>query len=181
MVPFCALVVIPDRFVPVTVPPVVTVTVPLPLARHYPVAAGDGAPGGNEHIAAGEFRALPQSRRNGSAAGDIDVAGAMPRWMPLVWPLTAPVPSMLIAPVVDVALMPRPPVEVRPTLLVIVVVPVVAEASMTLPLVLPTVPPVSETITLPLPVATAFTALVVPLSAPPVWLMSMVPLPVCCA
>ena len=48
---------------------------------------------------------------------------------------------------------------------------------MTLPLTLPTVPPVSETITLPLPVVDANTALVVPLSAPPVWLMSMAPLP----
>ena len=64
----------------------------------------------------------------------------------------APVPPILIAPVVDVALMPIPPVEVRLTSLVIVVVPVVAEVSMTLPLTLPTVPPVSETITLPLPV-----------------------------
>ena len=63
----------------------------------------------------------------------------------------APVPPMLIVPVVEVALMPRPPVEVRLTLLVIVVVPVVAEVSTTLPLTLPTVPPVSETITLPLP------------------------------
>ena len=48
--------------------------------------------------------------------------------MPLVWPLMAPLPSMLIVPVVDVALMPLPPVEVRLTLLVIVVVPVVADS-----------------------------------------------------
>ena len=48
---------------------------------------------------------------------------------------------------------------------------------MTSPLTLPTVPPVSETITLPLPVIDADTARVVPLSAPPVWLMSIVPLP----
>ena len=71
--------------------------------------------------------------------------------MPLLWPVTAPFPLMLIVPVVDAALMPQPPVEVRLTLLVIVVVPVVAEVSTTLPLTLPTVPPVSETITLPLP------------------------------
>ena len=74
--------------------------------------------------------------------------------------------------------MPLLPVDVRLTSVVIVVVPVVADVSMTWPLTVPTVPPVSETITLPLPVIDADTALVVPLSAPPVWLMSMVPLPV---
>ena len=74
--------------------------------------------------------------------------------------------------------MPLLPVDVRLTSAVIVVVPVVADVSMTLPLVLPTVPPVSETITLPPPVINATTALVVALSAPPVWLMSMAPLPV---
>ena len=74
--------------------------------------------------------------------------------------------------------MPLLPVDVRLTSAVIVVVPVVADVSTTLPLTLPTVPPVSETITLPPPVIDADTALVVPLSAPPVWLMSMAPLPV---
>ena len=46
------------RIVPVTAPPVVTVTVPLPLVlRRYPDgAAGDGAPGGNKHVAAGRCR-----------------------------------------------------------------------------------------------------------------------------
>jgi hypothetical protein len=97
--------------------------------------------------------------------------------MPLSAPLMAPDPPTLIVPVVDAALMPKPLVEVRLTSAVIVEVPVVAEVSMTLPLVVPTVPPESETITLPLPLAAATTALVVPLSAPPVWLMSMVPLP----
>ena len=77
---------------------------------------------------------------------------------------------MLIVPVVDDAAMPTPAVEVRLTSVVIVVVPVVADVLMTLPLTLPTVPPVSETITLPLPFVEADTARVVPLSAPPVWL-----------
>ena len=68
--------------------------------------------------------------------------------------------------------------DVRLTSAVIVVVPVVANVLMTVPLVLPTVPPVSETVTAPMPAAVAETALVVPLSAPPVWLMSMAPLAV---
>ena len=85
---------------------------------------------------------------------------------------------MLIVPVVDVALMPLAPVDVSATPVVILVVPVVADVLMTWLLVLPTVPPVSETVTLPPPPAVAETALVVPLSAPPVWLMSMAPLPV---
>ena len=45
------------RIVPVTAPPVVTVTVPVPMVAPYPEgAAGDGAAGGNEHIAAVRFR-----------------------------------------------------------------------------------------------------------------------------
>ena len=92
-----------------------------------------------------------------------------PARTPVVWPLTLPEPPMLIVPVVEVASMPMPPVEVRAALVVIVVVPVVAEVSTMSPLTLPTVPPVSETVTLPLPVIDAATALVVPLSAPAVW------------
>ena len=84
---------------------------------------------------------------------------------------------MLMVPVVDVASMPMPPVEVRLTLVVMVVVPVVADVSMALPLTLPTVPPVSETIDIAAAPSIAVTAPVVPLSAPPVWLMSMLPLP----
>ena len=96
----------------------------------------------------------------------------------LVAPVTVELLVIAILPEVAVALIALPPVDVNATPVVIVVEPVVAKVSIALPLTLPTVPPVSETITLPPPVISALTALVVPLSAPPVWPMSMVPLPV---
>src|SRR5690349_3873294 len=95
----------------------------------------------------------------------------------LVTPVTVELLVIPMLPEVEKAWMALDPVELRATPLVIVIEPSIEVVEIALPVVLPTVPPVSETTTLPLPFAAAAMPLSVPLSAPPVWLMSMEPLP----